>query len=150
MLTRIKKQYIKGGENVSCGTNEAELIDDICQRNTLTELAEQYISFCLSTDENAGSKQGNRVRLPNICGFFRWLRLGASALDRLKRDHSEEYRTLQMIFEDEALNSPLPPSIISTYMKQSFSSRLDDSSVSESTCGPITLVFEHDIDNDGR
>ena len=150
MLTRIAKQQIKGGENVSCGINEAELIDDICRRNTMTELAEQYISFCLDANGDVSLKQSGRVRLPNMCGFFRWLRLSASALDRLKRDHSEEYRTLQMIFEDEALNSPLPPSIISTYMKQSFSSRIDADTVSESACGPITLIFEHDIDNDGR
>jgi len=140
----------QGGETMGNGINESELIDDICQRNTMSELAEQYINFCLCTDIENDSKHTRRVRLPNICGFFRWLRLSASALDKLKRDHREEYRTLQMIFEDEALNSSLPPSIISTYMKQSFSSRTDDEGMGESSCGPITLIFEHDIDHDGR
>lgn len=129
--------------------DEAEILDDICKRNTMIELAEQYIAFCLSSEGFNEDKHSKRVRLPNICGFFRWLRLSASALDKLKRDHIEEYRTLQMIFEDEALNSPLPPSIISTYMKQSFSSRIDEDRVSESSCGPINLIFEHDINNDG-
>ena len=57
-----------------------------------------------------------------------------------------------MIFEDEALNSELPPSIISTYMKQSFTRRDDegDETISEKDVGPITLIFDHDIDRDGR
>ena len=52
-----------------------------------------------------------------------------------------------MIFEDEALNSPLPPSIVSAYMKQFFSCEPDDEAEHR---GGITLTFEHDIERDGE
>ena len=126
--------------------NDEDIIDGICTKNRLIKLAEKYILGCLDSERK-------KPRLPNICGFFRWLKLSAAALDRLRRLYPEKYRTLLMIFEDEALNSELPPSIISTYMKQSFTRRddeEDDDSVSEKGCGPITLVFDHDIDRDGR
>ncbi len=57
-----------------------------------------------------------------------------------------------MIFEDEALNSELPPSIISTYMKQSFMRQDEENEIaaSQKSLGPLTLIFDHDIDSDGR
>ena len=126
------------------GSDEESFIDGICQSGKLVKLAEKYIKFCLV-------QEAKKPRLPNICGFFRWLKLSASALDRLKRLHSEKYRTLLMIFEDEALNSELPPSIVSTYMKQSFAHKEEDGeSETRESCGPITLVFDHDINRDGR
>ena len=125
--------------------NDEDIIDGICEKGRLIKMAEKYILACLDTERK-------KPRLPNICGFFRWLKLSAAALDRLKRSHHEKYRTLLMIFEDEALNSELPPSIISTYMKQSFTKREEecDEEVSEKNAGPITLIFDHDIDRDGR
>ena len=126
--------------------NDDEIIDEICRKGRLIKLVEKYITACLSPELK-------KPRLPNVCGFFRWLKLGAIALDRLKQIHPEKYRTLLMIFEDEALNSELPPSIVSTYMKQSFTHNADkgeESSVSQNNCGTITLVFDHDMDNDGQ
>ena len=125
-------------------TDDENIIDGICQGGKLIRLAEKYIKFCLTGESK-------KPRLPNICGFFRWLKLSALALDRLKRLHPEKYRTLLMIFEDEALNSELPPSIVSTYMKQSFAHKEgDDEGETRESCGPITLVFDHDINRDGR
>ena len=125
--------------------NDEDIIDGICEKGRLIRLAEKYILNCLESERK-------KPRLPNVCGFFRWLKLGAVALDRLRRLYPEKYRTLLMIFEDEALNSELPPSIISTYMKQSFTRRDDegDETISEKDVGPITLIFDHDIDRDGR
>ena len=134
---------LKGGEGVARKTDDESIIDRLCQGDKIIKKAEKYISFCLDL-------QPKKPRLPNICGFFRWLRLGAIALDKLKRAYPEKFRTLLMLFEDEALNSELPPSIISTYMKQSFIK--DDCGQSEAReeCGPITLVFDHDIKLDGQ
>ena len=136
---------LKGGEGVARKTDDESIIDRLCQGDKIIKKAEKYISFCLDL-------QPKKPRLPNICGFFRWLRLGAIALDKLKRADPEKFRTLLMLFEDEALNSELPPSIISTYMKQSFmrQDEEDEGSSSEKTCGPLTLIFDHDIDSDGR
>ena len=124
--------------------DDESVIENICQKNRLIKKAEKYIDFCLDPELK-------KPRLPNICGFFRWLRLGALAMDKLRREYPEKFRTLLMLFEDEALNSELPPSIISTYMKQSFLKDFEDKprEVSED-CGPITLVFDHDINLDGQ
>lgn len=142
--TQIRKcKTQKGGDSVA-SKNDEDIIDSICDKGRLIKMAEKYILACLDTERK-------KPRLPNICGFFRWLKLSAAALDRLKSLHREKYRTLLMIFEDEALNSELPPSIISTYMKQSFMRQdEDDEGTSEKSCGPLTLVFDHDIDIDGR
>ena len=124
--------------------DDESVIENICQKNRLIKKAEKYIAFCLAPELK-------KPRLPNICGFFRWLKLGSIAMDKLKREYPDKFRTLLMLFEDEALNSELPPSIISTYMKQSFLKDSEDkvSEVSED-CGPITLVFDHDINLDGQ
>ena len=125
-------------------TDDESVIDGLCQSDRIIKKAEKYISFCLNM-------QPKKPRLPNICGFIRWLRLGSVALDKLRRAYPEKFRTLLMLFEDEALNSELPPSIISTYMKQSFIKDDDDKkSEAREDCGPITLVFDHDIKLDGQ
>ena len=112
---------------------ETERLDKICQSNSVPNLAEQYVSVCLAESP---------PRLPNISGFFRWLKLSAAARDYFKNVYSQEYQTLNMIFEDEALNSSLPPSIVSAYIKQYFSS--------ENEPREITVAFEHDIKRDGE
>ena len=117
---------------------KTELIDDVVATGMLTELAEEYVRYCRDND----------ARLPNMAGFFRRLGFGARELDRLKSAYRDEYRTVMMIFEDEAINSPRPPSLVSSYMKQYFKD--DEREEVESRCGPITLVFDHDIGIDGE
>ena len=119
---------------------KTELIDEIVENGALTELAEEYVRFCRDCD----------ARLPNMAGFFRRLGFGARELDHLKNTYRDEYRTVMMIFEDEAINSMRPPSLVSSYMKQYFKNDEGDEVASESRCGPITLVFDHDIDLDGE
>ena len=119
---------------------KTELIDEIVENGSLTELADEYVRFCAE----------NEARLPNMAGFFRRLGFGARELDHLKNTYRDEYRTVMMIFEDEAINSPRPPSLVSSYMKQYFREDEAGQASSESRCGPITLVFDHDIDVDGE
>ena len=118
---------------------KTELIDEISKSGGFTELAEEYAKYC----------KDHESRIPNMAGFFRRLGFGARELDHFKSEHKDVYRTVLMIFEDEAINSTRPPSLVSAYMKQYFRSDTD-SDVSESQCGPITLVFDHDIDADGE
>lgn len=113
-------------------------VDDICANGEVRELTEQYVDFCLSEE---------RQRLPNISGFFRWLKMPAAARDHFISAHRDDYRTVKMIFEDETLNSPLPPSIVSAYVRQCFAD--DDDGEPQKTSG-ITLEFEHDINHDGE
>jgi len=118
---------------------KTELIDEIVEERKLVDLAEEYVDFC----------KINENRLPNMAGFFRRLGFGARELDHLKSTHRDEYRTVLMIFEDEAINSVRPPSLVSSYMRQYFNNDEADGG-SEQRCGPITLVFDHDISVDGE
>ena len=118
---------------------KTELIDELVESGHLIELAEEYALYC----------QEQNGRLPNMAGFFRRLGFGARELDHLKNAYRDEYRTALMIFEDEAINSLRPPSLVSSYMKQYFKVD-DDATAIEQKCGPITLVFDHDIGIDGE
>lgn len=132
--TQIPSDVGSGGAEA----RDLQRIDSMCRKGSIRRLAEKYIAFCL-TDE--------RQRLPNMAGFFRWMKLSAAARDHFQSFHREDCRTVKMIFEDEALNSPLPPSIVSTYVKQYFSS---DADRPDEGCGGITLLFDHDIEHDGK
>lgn len=118
-------------------------VDEFCRNGSPEMLAEQYVDFCLGAE---------RPRLPNISGFFRWLTLPAAARDHFIYNYPESYKTVRMIFEDEALNSPLPPSIVSAYMKQYFSAdgEKDSGADTADRSDGITLIFEHDIFHDGE
>lgn len=134
-----EKAAVKRRRKRSSPESDCRRIDEICLKRSPEELAEQYISFCL---------EQNEPRLPNMAGFFRWMRLSAAAREHFKVQYPEKYQTIRMFFEDEALNSPLPPSIVSSYMKQFFAK-------DENDCVPIdkpsiTLLFEHDIVHDGE
>ena len=117
-----------------------ELIDELAADGGFMILCEEYVNHCAAKDG----------RLPNMAGFFRWLRFDAAALDHLKREHGVVYRTLLMTFEDEAINSQRSPSLISAYLKQYFKEGDRDEEQRESPCGPITLVFDHDVNADGE
>ena len=120
--------------------NDEDIIDGICEKGRLIKMAEKYIIHCLEPDRK-------RSRLPNICGFFRWLKLSAAALDRLKSFHKDKYRTLLMIFEDEALNSALPPAVLTAYLKRRLGYDREDDE--QSSAEPLQICFEHDILGDG-
>ena len=115
-----------------------DFVDDIVATDNMIPICDEYVRHCKAEDG----------RLPNMAGFFRWLRFGAADLDHFRTYHKDCYRTIMMIFEDETINSSRPPSLVSSYLKQYFRSE-EDGEVSESSCGPITLVFDHDIDVDG-
>ena len=51
--------------------NDEDIIDGICEKGRLIRLAEKYILNCLESERK-------KPRLPNVCGFFRWLKLGPS------------------------------------------------------------------------
>lgn len=127
LSTRIKK--------------DIKSIDDLCRKGSPEMLAEQYIDYCLGQDQ---------PRLPNMAGFFRWMELSAAAKDHFKKNYPEHFQTVRMIFEDEALNSPLPPSIVSSYMKQYFLNERDTPDPVPEDDSKITLLFEHDIRHDGE
>ncbi len=87
-----------------------------------------------------------RSQLPNIAGFCRSLGVSVGEFEGLRRSHPDVYGTLCAVFEDEALNSDVPASVLTLYMR----GRLDYSEKRDADDAPVTVVFQHDVLNDGE
>ena len=132
---------------------------DACRRNVLNRTLEKYIESCHQFDEDADcdtadtGKKKKRARrgggrFPNIAGFCRYYRISIKNLDSLAREFPEEINMLYAILEDEALNSGLPPAVLSAYLKKrlGYDKELSDGSAEET----MTIRFEHNIFDDGE
>ena len=66
------------------------------------------------------------------------------------REHPESYGALCAVFEDEALNSELSPTVINAYLKQrlGYGERVCEKRASFDL-PEVKLVFDHDIFEDG-
>ena len=123
----------------------------------LYELALQYVNECyadVGEEEKKKSKKivGDRksVRFPNMAGFCRYIGIGHSELERIMRDYPREYGMVCAVFEDEAFNSDVSPSILTAYLKQRLGyGEKSDTKSSKYEDSDIRLVFEHDIYEDG-
>ena len=120
--------------------------DAACRDGSIRDLAERYILECRKKD---GGAKGGRV--PNLAGFFRYCGFDGSDLSRIPAEYPEIYSSLCMIFEDEALNSSLSPTVLSVYLKKRLGYNAEDNTGRQSVSGggQLRLVFEHDITEDG-
>ena len=132
---------------------------DACRRNILNRTLEKYIESCRQSDEEqekdsvesvSRKKRSQRGggRFPNIAGFFRYYRISIKDLDTLSREYPEEINMLYAILEDEALNSGLPPAVLSAYLKKrlGYDKELTDAPAEEH----MTIRVEHNIFDDGE
>ena len=87
--------------------------------------------------------------LPNPAGFCRFLKKGVDFWDKLRDEDPKLYGVFCAAFEDEALNSDLSPTLLSSYLKKRLGYGEQKASESLADCGPMTRVFEHDINEDG-
>lgn len=104
-----------------------------------------------SDGEAAASGKGKSYeRFPNIAGFARTLGVGVSTLKKIQGRWPELYGALLALFEDEALNSDRSVTILNAYIKE----RLDFGEKKEGGAtlpvGDVRLIFEHDIEEDGK
>ena len=124
-------------------------IERACLEGCLDALAEEYISFCKSAadgEKKPSKKSGGRF--PNVAGFCRYFRIGASEYECLAKKHPAEFEKLYAAFEDEALNSDLSSALLSSYMKKRlFYEKSGGEGKSDSE---IKVCFEHDIFGDGE
>ena len=130
---------------------------DACRRNILNRVLEKYIESCHRTADSGEESQDTPARkrprkcggrFPNIAGFCRYYRISIRDLDGLSREYPEEINMLYAILEDEALNSGLPPAVLSAYLKKrlGYDKELSDN-ISEEH---MTIRFEHNIFDDGE
>ena len=124
-------------------------IERACLEERLDALAEEYISFCKSVTETDKkvSKKGSG-RFPNVAGFCRYFRIGASEYECLAQKYPAEFEKLYATLEDEALNSDVSPTILSAYMKKRLG--YDRESEREISDGQLKIVFDHNIMEDGE
>lgn len=115
-------------------------------RESVIAAAAEYVELC--RNEAVGAK--SRGRFPNLAGFCRHLGLGVDEFREGFAEHPDVYGALCAVFEDEALNSELSPTVITAYLKQ----RLEYGERAEpkrAACElpEVKLVFDHDIFEDG-
>lgn len=140
----------EGGERSESGVinnsepenNGSEILVD---RERVISAVAEYVELCRS--EIMGK---SKSRFPNLAGFCRYLGIGIEALEESFREYPESYDVLCAVFEDEALNSELSPTVVTTYLKQRLGYG-EKQEVRQASCQlpELKLVFDHDIFEDG-
>ena len=124
-----------------------ESLADAAEQDHLERWIRRYLKSC--RPETDGKKNG---RFPNLAGFCRFMGCGMNAVEDLRLSHPDAAEYLIAVMEDEALNSPvLSPTVVSAYLKRRLAyGEKSISSASQTDCGEMRLIFEHDISEDGE
>ena len=122
-----------------------------CLHGRARRLLEAYVQSCHETSEFSAPDTKRSVkmthRFPNLAGFCRYLAIGTEEFRRIADEFPDEIAPLLAILEDEALNSSLPPALLSAYLKRRLGyDRVDEEHPTE----PMQICFEHDILGDGE
>ena len=127
-------------------------ISESCRRKNLNRILEKYIKSCRAygseqdTEQNLRAGKKGHGRFPNIAGFCGFYCISIDDLENLAKEFPDEISHLYVILEDEALNSGLPPAVLSAYLKKRLG--YDDRRTTDT--GELNVRFEHDIFNDGE
>ena len=134
----------------------AERLREACRRNTYHRLVEQYINSCRPAPDSEDKTLGKNIkksegRFPNLAGFCRYLKMGTEDLSELAKEFPNAVAYLTAVFEDEALNSSVSPTLITAYLKRRLGYERDSERKDvPSSEGPPMICFEHDIFRDGE
>lgn len=142
LFQKLSKKKNKQEENDSKG-----LISSLHRNGLLEGLVDEYLESCRDS-EAAESKSRRTVRFANLAGLCRFLGTGLADLEQMRGEFPEEYDRLLAVFEDEALNSSISPTLLSAYFKK----RIRYSTEEEKPLGrkEVSYRFEHDILADGE
>ncbi len=115
---------------------------ELCREDKIFNLLEEYILFCHSSDTN-------KELFPNLAGFCRFLKIGTGQLKALCHRYPHIWDRIITVLEDEALNSKLSATLLSSYLKKQLgyegSHKPDTTAASQ-----LEIRFEHDIFEDGE
>lgn len=106
---------------------------DITAPGQLLTLAEAYIDEC-----------ARKERVVNVAGFCRYVGITTAHFRELAEHFPEQAGQLLDLFEDEALNSDMSPSLLTSYLKARLGfgeQRSDDA---------LSITFQHDVMKDGE
>ena len=155
-IKEMKKCVSKNAKNASNENKEnSDELYTACEIGRICQIAEEYITSCKACEksdvsEGASSKK-KTAKFPNLAGFCRDLGISRERYERLSKKYPEEFGKLEAILEDEALNSDISASVLTTYLKLRLG--YNDTEKSEKTeldTGQMRLVFEHDLLSDGE
>ena len=125
----------------------------LCRSGELWNTVDDYLDTCRSdaTEQSvqSGKRPRRQSRFPNLAGLCRHAQAGIAALGQLRQRYPDEYDRLLAIFEDEALNAELSPTLLSAYMKKRMLYSGDDAEESPKK-SEVRYYFEHDILSDGE
>ncbi len=130
-------------------TAVTSVMTELCADGRIWEALDGYLEQCRAEVQTdlLGSRKRAVLRFPNLAGFCRYLRVGMSELKALREQCFDIYDRLLAIFEDEALNSALSPTLLTSYMKKRLSFGDADGALDRKE---VTYCFEHDILADGE
>ncbi len=128
-----------------------ERLQAACAHGSARRLLETYIQSCHESSDASSSETKRNAKLnyrfPNLAGFCRYLAIGTEDFRRIADEFPDEIAPLLAILEDEALNSSLPPAVLSAYLKRRLGYDREDEELSSE---PLQICFEHDILRDGE
>lgn len=125
--------------------NEKECSDMPLDRDGIIAAAAEYIELCRG--ELLGK---SKTRFPNFAGFCRYLGVSVETLEEIFRGYPDSYGVLCAVFEDEALNSELSPTVVTAYLKQRLGyGEKQEQNRASCELPELKLVFDHDIFEDG-
>jgi hypothetical protein len=108
-----------------------------------------YLDTCRSKGNENNKKSAGKI--PNVAGFCRFIGATLPEFDRLKMTRPELHGALCAALEDEALNSSMPASILSVYLKLRLGYTSDPPEPTGVTdSGQLRLIFDHDAYRDGE
>ena len=130
---------------------DSEWLKELFECNLVPYILEDYIQSCreIPDDDPASLTKVKKRRIfPNLAGFCRYLKVGISTFCDVAGCHPYEYDRILAVLEDEALNSELSATLLSSYMKKRLCYEKADDRENES--GGLKICFEHDIYKDGE
>ena len=130
------------------------VLSELCKNGLLEYIVDEYVNSCHSSsgvqvsDDGSRSRQKQKCRFANLAGLCRYVGTGLSDLSALCDDYPYEYDKLLAVFEDEALNSEVSPTLLSAYLKKriAYTTEKDMSGGAKE----VRYCFEHDIFADGE
>ena len=128
-------------------------LEAACKNGEIYLLLEEYVRSCyesyetLEEDSKRSAKKGKR-RFPNAAGFCRYCKIGEGEDDSLAEKYPLAFERIQAVFEDEALNSEVSPTLLTAYMKKWIG--YEKSPKTQVCDGQLKIIFDHDIMEDGK
>lgn len=127
-----------------------ELLEQICRLGISESILNEYLHFCAeksTASGGSGRKKDNSAALPNFAGFCRYLNIGVENAWKILRKYPDELSAILATLEDEALNSPASPALLSAYLKKRIGYEKEPEA--EGADG-LQICFDHDIRRDGE